>query len=72
MTNQPNLNTSLRLRDAFKANIKIICSSPNWGENEAKTEKYIINKIDDEFPNLIPIDFYLKIYNESVTIIKGL
>ncbi len=52
------------LRDTAINNIKQYCEK----ENEDYTEvwSYVINKVD-KFNTLTPKDFYIKLYNESLT-----
>lgn len=52
------------LRDTAINNIKQYCEK----ENEDYTEvwNYVINKVD-QFNTLTPKDFYIKLYNESLT-----
>jgi len=57
------------LRAAAKENIAEYCKTT--GENETEIFKYF-SKEADKYNLLLPVDFYLKIYNSSVELIKSI
>ena len=59
-----NIESVMLLRNGAKENIKQFCKKENEDFNEVWN--YILKEVD-KFNMLEPIEFYRRVYNESVT-----
>ena len=59
-----NIESVMLLRDTAKENIKQFCKKEN--EDFDEVWNYILKEVD-KFNMLEPIEFYRRVYNESVT-----
>lgn len=55
------------LRDKAEENIKQFCKENN--ENYTEVKNWLVNQAD-KYNTLLPIDFYVNLYNESIKLLK--